>query len=87
MLSPEQPGVLRYHTGVTTAQLLAEAQAAYHRLVLGKAATVVVGPAGERVEYARANASLLAAYIAALQAQVAAEAGATRRSGPITFMF
>lgn len=71
----------------TTAQLLQEAQDAYHRLVLGKATTVVVGPAGERVEYARANAAQLAAYIKSLQATVAAEAGATRRSGPVTFYF
>jgi hypothetical protein len=72
----------------TTAQLLSEAQAAYHRLVIGKSTTVVVGPAGERVEYARADAARLAAYIASLQAQVAAEAGAASRGrGPLTFMF
>ena len=77
---------LRYHWAVaTTAQLLQEARDAYHRLVTGRATTVVAGPAGERVEYARADAGRLAAYIKTLEAEAS---GVTRRSlAPISFHF
>lgn len=69
----------------TTAQLLQEARDAYHRLVTGKSTTVVAGPAGERVEYARADAGRLAAYIKTLEAEAS---GVTRRSlAPISFHF
>ncbi len=47
----------------TTAELIAEAEAAYHKLVTGQAVRVYVDQNGERVEYAMANAGRLLAYI------------------------
>ena len=51
----------------TLAEQLAEARIAYHRLMLGEAPLVYVDQSGERVEYNRASASKLAAYIADLE--------------------
>jgi hypothetical protein len=51
----------------TPAELLADAKAAYHALVTGKQASVVVDQNGERVEFTRASATTLAAYIAQLE--------------------
>lgn len=47
----------------TPTEQLAEARAAYHKLVTGGAVRVFVDQNGERVEYVQANAGLLAAYI------------------------
>ena len=57
----------------TTAELLAEAQAAYHRLMVGEAAVSFTDQNGERVEYTRASAPRLAAYISDLERQVAGQ--------------
>jgi len=64
---------------LTLAQKLADAQAAYHELLVGRSARVVVDQNGERVEYTTANRSALAQYIARLEAEIA---GTTYRSGP-----
>jgi hypothetical protein len=51
----------------TNAELLAQAKAAYHDLMIGQSARVVVDQNGERVEYTAANAARLAAYIQYLE--------------------
>lgn len=51
----------------TTAEQLAEARAAYHRLMIGEALVSITDQNGERVEYNRASAPRLAAYIADLE--------------------
>lgn len=56
---------------MTLAEKLAEAQAAYHKLMTGKAARVVVDQNGERIEYNTANKGALYAYIQELTAQIA----------------
>lgn len=68
----------------TLTDQLAEAQAAYHDLQLGKAVRVYVDQNGERVEYSVANRSALLAYINDLKQQIADEAaGATPCKGPM----
>jgi hypothetical protein len=62
--------------GVTLADQLTEARAAYHRLQLGEAAVTFVDQNGERVEFRPTPAPKLAAYIADLERQLA------RRSRP-----
>lgn len=54
----------------TNAEKLAEAEAALHDLVTGKAATVYVDQNGERVEYARASLDRLRGYVAHLRTLV-----------------
>lgn len=49
---------------------LAEAQVAYHKLMTGKMARVIVDSNGERVEFTAANADKLAKYIADLKQQI-----------------
>lgn len=49
---------------------LADAETAYHTLLLGGTARVYVDQSGERVEFAPANASRLAAYIQSLKMQL-----------------
>lgn len=56
----------------SNAQLLTQAEAAYHALMTGKQARVVVDQNGERVEYNTSNRDALRAYIADLRALVAA---------------
>ena len=65
----------------TTVEQLAEARAAYHRLQIGEAALVYVDQNGERIEYTRASAQRLAAYIADLERQIAGQS----RPAVITF--
>ena len=55
---------------VTLREKLADAEQAYHDLMLGRAVRVVVDQNGERVEYTAANAARLAAYIADLKRQL-----------------
>lgn len=50
-----------------TMQMLTDAQNAYHNLLLGCSARVVVDQGGERVEFTAANQQKLAAYIQQLQ--------------------
>ncbi len=59
---------------ITVAQAtlwLPEAQTAYHSLVIGGSARVVVDQNGERVEYTSANRAALSAYIAMLESIIA----------------
>lgn len=65
----------------TLAEQLTEARAAYHRLQLGELAVRFTDSNGESVEYNRASAPRLAAYITTLEAQIA---GQSRRS-TVTF--
>lgn len=58
----------------TLADQLAEARAAYHRLQIGELAVAFTDQSGERVEYTRASAPRLAAYIATLERQIAGQA-------------
>lgn len=60
---------------LSTAQKLAQAEAAYHNLMVNGAVKVVVDQNGERVEYTAVNAANLLRYIDELRRQVAAEAG------------
>jgi membrane protease subunit (stomatin/prohibitin family) len=69
-----------------TANLIAEAEKAYHALVTGTMARVVVDQNGERVEFVAANASRLYQYIQDLKATLPS-AAATRVSGPLGFYF
>lgn len=54
----------------TVQDQLAEAQAAYHDLLLGKAVARCRDANGEEIQFAQANRSALSAYIASLQAQI-----------------
>lgn len=74
----------------TLAQLqawLAEAQTAYHNVMIGGGVTAVVDQNGERVEYSRANAAGLARYIASLQAQINSLLGVAVSGGPLRPLF
>lgn len=51
---------------------LADAEAAYHKLMLGSAVVVLKDQNGESVTYQSANSTKLAAYIASLKQQIAA---------------
>lgn len=66
---------------------LAEAQNAYHTVMLGGGVTVVVDQNGERIEYGRANAASLAKYIASLQAQINSLLGVAVTGGPLRPLF
>lgn len=70
---------------------LKEAQAAYHALLLGRQARVVVDQNGERVEFTAGNKNALAAYIVSLKAQLGLlnpECGAVGMPGrPASFIF
>lgn len=68
---------------LTTQQKLDQAEAAYHDLMTGSSARVVVDQNGERVEFTAANASRLAAYIQELKRQL----GTTPASGPLNVYF
>lgn len=70
---------------MTNAQRLAEAKAAYHSLVTGTMARVVVDQNGERVEFTSAKKADLYAYIQELQAL---EPGfLPAMNGPVRFVF
>ena len=68
----------------SAADRLAEAQAAYHDLSIGKAAVEVRDSSGESVRFTMANASRLRAYIDDLRHEVA---GTTARVGPLRPIF
>ena len=81
-----------------TLTLLAEARKAYHDLMLGRSARVVVdGSSGERVEFTAANKQYLYAYIKELETKAEAECPGssgtgtattgTPINGPLTFVF
>lgn len=73
----------------TTQQLLDEARSAYHDLMVGRSARVVVdGNSGERLEFTAARKADLYAYIKELEATLAANTGTTRpNNSPISFTF
>lgn len=54
----------------TIAEKLAQAEEAYHQLMMGQTVVEVVDQNGERVKYAQASASRLAMYIATLKNQM-----------------
>lgn len=63
---------------MTDAEKLAEAEAALHALLTGKAASVFVDQNGERVEYVRASLTRLQGYVAHLRAAGARPASTIR---------
>lgn len=69
---------------MTTAERLAEAEAAYHALMTGQAVVEVTDQSGERVRFTTANASRLSIYIAKLKAEIA---GSIQSRGPMRPMF
>ena len=72
----------------TIKQKLAEAQKAYHDLMLGQQVRVFVDQNGERVEYTAANASRLQAYIQSLRSLINSPTGCPAVSlGPARFTF
>lgn len=73
----------------TTQQLLDAAKAAYHDLMIGRSARVVVdGTSGERVEFTAARKADLYAYIRELENTLATEQGTTRpNNAPMGFIF
>ncbi|MGV6850204.1 MAG: gpW family head-tail joining protein [Marinibacterium sp.] len=58
---------------MTLAEQLSEAQLAYHKLQIGESAVSFTDQNGERVEYTRASAPRLAAYIEDLKRQIAGQ--------------
>jgi hypothetical protein len=71
----------------TNAENLAEAEAAYHNLMINGAVRVVVDQNGERVEYTAVNAKNLYAYILSLRDLIAIESGTVRVRGPAGVIF
>lgn len=66
---------------------LAEAQVAYHKLLIGgKQASVSFG-AGKSVTYTQADATKLQAWINSLQAEIDARGGTTTKRAPVRFNF
>ncbi len=67
---------------------LQEAKDAYHALLTGKTARVVVDQNGERVEFVAANAASLLSYIQTLEAEcLRVVLGNRPRPGPFGFIF
>lgn len=66
--------------------LLTEAKAAYHDLMTGKAARVVVDQNGEKVEFVAANRQGLYLYIQQLEMQIATTVAPVSRA-PAGFIF
>lgn len=71
---------------LTVQQRLDEANAAYHALMTGTSPRVVVDQNGERVEFTKADAQLLYAYIKKLEAQVTPTTPVVY-PGPARFIF
>lgn len=67
-------------------QKLDAAREAYHNLITGRMARVVVDQNGERVEFVATNAFRLQAYIKELEAECAAQSQ-PRVRGPLGFLF
>lgn len=73
---------------VATPQLLYEARQAYHALMTGTSARVVLDQNGERVEFTAANRQSLYNYIMELERQLTpVVAGTPPSNGPATFFF
>ena len=69
----------------TIQETLDEARSAYHALMTGSMARVVVDQDGQRTEFVAANAAKLYAYIQSLEAQLAAPIHVN--NGPARFLF
>ena len=69
---------------LTTAEKLAAARDAYHRLMTGEQAVEVRDSDGSSVRYTQANASRLHTYIKELESELA---GTVRRGGPLRPVF
>lgn len=74
---------------VPTKAMLAQAEQAYHDLVLGNKPRVIVDQNGERVEFSSANRNDLYQYIQQLRSVLCADmaAGNSRPNGPAGFVF
>lgn len=70
----------------TIAEQLVEAEAAYHSLITGRSARVVIDQNGERVEFVAANRQQLYLYILSLKAQLAAPT-TVPANAPASFLF
>lgn len=68
----------------TIAERLAEAEAAQHELLSGKAVREIVDQNGEKIAYQGANPARLAQYIDSLRAEIA---GTTVPMGPMRVFF
>jgi len=73
------------HAALTTR--LADARSAYHSLMTGISARVVVDQNGDRVEFTAANRSALASYIIQLESQLGCVQLSMRPARPIGFTF
>ncbi len=78
-------------TIIATNALLQEARTAYHALMLGTSARVVVDQNGERVEFVAANKAALYSYIQQMEAQLGVGCGGVPTPSaayhPATFIF
>ena len=67
---------------MTTQEMLDEARAAYHSLMIGRRAVIIHDQNGEQIEYNRVSISALAKYIRDLEAKLAEEQGKPIPRGP-----
>ena len=74
---------------ITLRAQLADAEKAYHELVLGRCARVIIDMNGERVEFMSTNKAILYGYIVQLKSDIAHCAGDTSSivRGPVGFIF
>jgi predicted regulator of Ras-like GTPase activity (Roadblock/LC7/MglB family) len=76
---------------IATSTLLSDARKAYHALMTGTSARVVVDQNGERVEFVAANKQALLAYITQLEQQLGVPCGTEAYPSsayhPATFVF
>lgn len=72
---------------LTLQQKLDEAEAAYHKLMTGTMARVVVDKDGTRVEFTMSTAPRLYAYIQDLKTQLGLIGGTPPNYGPAGFVF
>jgi len=71
----------------TLAVRLAQAESAYHKLLTGTSARVVVDQNGERVEFTAANRAALYGYILDMREQMATGATVSTPRAPLRFVF
>lgn len=70
--------------------MLADAEAAYQRLMLGRQPRVIIDANGERVEFTAVSADKLRAYVLDLQRRVGAASGClggVMNTRPVRFVF
>lgn len=75
------------YPSTVTAEMIAEAEKAYHSLVLGKAVVELTDQNGEKVRFAQAKRSDLYQYIQQLKAQLCAGSATPLPSAPAGFIF